>query len=86
MPFRFASPEDLVKLEAALDKAWKILESRHGHDPLRAGADKERLAYVVAMLWRQGPDELIAEKAVEHFEATAPVLRPAPTADDETSA
>ena len=86
MPFSFASPEDLSQLEATLERAWKMLEARYGHDPLRVAADRERLAYIVAMLWRQGSHEGIAEKAVEHFEATAPLVNPAPTPDDQASA
>ena len=84
MPFSFASPEDLARLEAALDQAWAILEARHG-DPLRAPAERERLAYIVATLWRHGEHDEVPAKAAEQFEATAPLLSSLKAMDGEPS-
>lgn len=86
MPFSFASPEDLVRLEAALEQAWSILGERHSHDPLTAPAERERLAYIVAALWRQGEQDDIPGRAAEQFEATAPRLSPLKRENDESSA
>jgi hypothetical protein len=72
MPFRFASPEDLTRLEDALERAWAIVEARHVRDPLKAPAERERLAYIVAALWQQGEQADIPAKAAEQFDATAP--------------
>lgn len=85
MPFSFASPEDLTRLEAALEEAWAIMQQRHGHDPLKAAAEKERLAYILAALWRQGEQDDLPGKAAEQFEATAPFLSPLGTAGKEPS-
>lgn len=74
MPFSFASPEDLARLEGALERAWMIVAARHGHDPLKAPGERERLAYIVAALWRQGEQEDLPAKAAEQFETTAPLL------------
>lgn len=86
MPFSFASPEDLARLEAALEQAWAIVEERNGHDPLKAPAERERLAYIVAALWRLGEQHDLAGKAAEQFEATAPLLSPLRAERDESSA
>lgn len=82
MPFSFASPEDLVLLEASLERAWATIVERHGFDPLKAPGERERLAYIVAALWQQGQSGCVAERAVEQFEATAPTLPPTPTKPD----
>ncbi len=85
MPFGFASPEDLARLEIALDEAWSIVAARHGHDPLKAPAERERLAYIVAALWRQGEQDDVPAKAAAQFETTAPLLSPLKAASDEPS-
>lgn len=85
MPFSFASPEDLVRLESALERAWAIIEARNGHDPLKAPGERERLAYIVATLWRQGEQEDVPVKAAEQFQTTAPLLPPLKTPSDEPS-
>ncbi len=54
MPFSFASPEDLVQLEKSFEAAWAVIVERHGCDPLSASGRRERLAYILASLWRQG--------------------------------
>lgn len=76
MPFSFTSPEDLIRLKAALEQAWTIVQERHGHDPLKAPAERERLAHIIAVLWQQGEQHDLPEKAAEQFEATAPRLSP----------
>lgn len=85
MPFSFASPEDIARLEASLEQAWILIRERHEHDPLKAPAEKERLAYIVAALWHQGEQDDLPGKAVQQFEATAPLLSPFRTESDEPS-
>ncbi|CAH1665689.1 hypothetical protein BOSEA31B_12879 [Hyphomicrobiales bacterium] len=60
--------------------------SGHGHDPLKAPAERERLAYIVAALWRQGEQRDIPAKAANQFETTAPLPPPLGAASDEPSA
>ena len=86
MPFSFASPEDLARLEGALERAWAILEARYGRDPLKAPGERERLAYIVATLWRQREQGDVSAKAAEQFETTAPLLSPLRMGSDEPSA
>lgn len=75
MPFSFATPEDLVELEASLQDAWAIVVMRHGDDPLTSSAERERLAYVLATLWQQGIRQDLSAQAVAQYEATAATLK-----------
>jgi hypothetical protein len=73
MPFRsiVATPEQLVFISAAFDKAWAEIESRGGIDPLSEAAERERLGYIVAELWKTETSDDLATLAVGQFFRTA---------------
>jgi hypothetical protein len=80
MPFKFASPEELTRLEAELERAWAMVTQRRVCDPLSVPGERERLAYIIAALWQQGVQSRVAETAFEQFVITEPRLSSMPTA------
>lgn len=69
MPFRtmVIEPEAVSALTSIFDSAWALVEARGAIDPLRAAAQRERLAYIIVGLWKADPDGPLAEQAVEQF-------------------
>lgn len=69
MPFRtmVLEPEAVGALTASFEEAWRIVETRGAVDPLRAAAQRERLAYIIVGLWKADPHTVLAEQAVEQF-------------------
>ena len=55
-------------LENALSKAWRMLIGRYGHHVLGSRQEQERLAYLVASLWRLGVRTRLASQSVQQFE------------------
>jgi hypothetical protein len=73
MPFRsiVATPEQLAFISAAFDKAWAEIERCGGVDPLSEAAERERLGYIVAELWKTETPGDLATLAVGQFFRTA---------------
>lgn len=69
MPFRSmtADPENLKKLCEAFDAAWIAINSARPVDPLKSSAERERLGYIIAQLWRADPNASLAHQAVRQF-------------------
>lgn len=76
MPFRsiVAEPDEIARMQTAVDEAWASIQLLKAVDPLSAGAERERLAYIVVGLWKQDPEQDLAATAVERFMATAAKL------------
>lgn len=73
MPFSsiVASPEELAKISTAFDRAWEEIEACDAVPPLSLPAERERLGYIVAELWKSNPNGDLARLAVEQFFRTS---------------
>lgn len=71
MPFRsiVATPEELARIAAAFDEAWSEIAARV--DPPSEPVQRERLASIIAELWRADPSVDLAVLAVRRFDETA---------------
>lgn len=69
MPFRsiVIEPEHLAEMQAVFDRAWAAIEVRGTIDPMFVQQWRERLAYIIAELWKMDFAGDRAELAVERF-------------------